>query len=78
MAYQTAKAIGSMATVLYGKVDAIGLTGGLAKSKKFVSIIKERISFIAEVSVFPGEQEMRALVLGALRVLNGEEKVKVY
>jgi len=78
MAYQTAKAIGSLATVLHGKVDAIGLTGGLARSEKFISIIRERISFIATVFVYPGEQEMRALVLGALRILNGEEKVKVY
>jgi len=78
MAYQIAKEIGAMATVLSGDVDAIGLTGGLARSNKFVDIIKNRISFIAPTYIYPGEQEMRALVLGALRVLNGEETAKVY
>ena len=78
MAYQIAKEIGAMATVLSGKVDAIGLTGGMARSEKFVDSIKQRTSFIAPVYIYPGEQEMRALALGALRVINGEEKVKTY
>lgn len=78
MAYQVAKEIGAISAVLYGKVDAIGITGGLAKSKKFTDLIKERIAFIAPVHIFPGEQEMRALILGALRVLHKEEDVKIY
>ncbi len=78
MAYQIAKEIGAMATVLKGKVDAIVLTGGLAKSKMLTNWITERVSFIAPVIVFPGEDEMRALALGVLRVLRGEEPTKEY
>jgi butyrate kinase len=78
MAYQIAKEIGAMATVLKGKVDAIVLTGGLANSKMLVDWITERVSFIAPVLVFPGEDEMRALALGVLRVLRGEEQAKEY
>lgn len=78
MAYQVAKEIGAQATVLSGKVDAIGVTGGLAKSEKFSGLVQGRVEFIAPVYIFPGEQEMRALVLGALRVLRGEEPVRIY
>ena len=78
MAYQIAKEIGAMATVLKGKVDAVVLTGGLANSKMLVDWITERVSFIAPVLVFPGEDEMRALALGVLRVLRGEEQAKEY
>ncbi|MCD6453726.1 MAG: butyrate kinase [Candidatus Aminicenantes bacterium] len=78
MAYQVAKEIGADATVLKGDVDAIVLTGGLAYSDMFVSWIKERVSFIAPVLVYPGEDEMRALACGALRVLRGEEQPLEY
>lgn len=78
MAYQVAKEIAAMASVLKGKVDAIALTGGIAKSKKFVGIIKERVGFISSLYIYPGEQEMRALANGALRVLKGEEEIKEY
>ena len=73
MAYQTAKGIGELATVTCGKIDAIALTGGVANSKCFTDMITERVSFIAPVYVFPGENEMEALAFGAFRVLNGEE-----
>ena len=78
MAYQIAKEIGACAAVLKGNVDAISITGGLAQSKQFVNLIAERVKFIAPVHIFPGEQEMRALALGALRVLRGEEEAKIY
>jgi len=78
MAYQVAKEIGADATVLKGDVDAIVLTGGLAYSDMFVGWIKERVSFIAPVLVYPGEDEMRALACGALRVLRGEEQPLEY
>jgi len=78
MAYQIAKEIGALATVLKGQVDAITLTGGLAFSERFSNLIKESVNFIAPLFVIPGEQEMRALALGGLRVLKGEEAVKVY
>jgi butyrate kinase len=78
MAYQIAKEIGAMSTVINGKADVIVLTGGMAYSNKLVELIRERVEFIAPVHVFPGEQEMKALALGALRVLKGEEKAKTY
>ena len=78
MAYQVAKEIGAMSTVLFGKVDAIALTGGVAKSERFVELIKKRVSHLAPVFVFPGEEEMKALAFGALRVLRGEEQAKTY
>ena len=78
MVYQIAKEIGAMATTLYGKVDAIVLTGGIAHSERLVNLIKERVKFLSSVLVFPGEDEMEALTLGALRVLSGEEKAKEY
>ncbi len=78
MAYQVAKEIGAGATVLKGQVDAIIITGGLARSDMFVGWVKERVSFIAPVKVYPGEDEMRALAMGVLRVLRGEEEAKEY
>ncbi|MBM4762228.1 butyrate kinase [Bacillus sp. B15-48] len=78
MAYQVAKEIGAASAVLYGKVDAIVLTGGLAYGKEFVNEISERVNWIADVLVHPGENELHALAEGALRVLSGEEQSKIY
>ena len=78
MAYQVAKEAGAMATVLKGKVDSVVITGGLARSELFVKWIEERVSFIAPVFVFPGEDELRALAQGAFRVLKGEEEARKY
>ncbi|MCX7828053.1 MAG: butyrate kinase [Thermanaerothrix sp.] len=79
MAYQTAKWIGKMAAVLKGQVDGIVLTGGLAYDNDYmVPWIKEMVEFIAQVFVFPGGDEERALAMGGLRVLRGEETPKVY
>lgn len=74
MAYQIAKGIGELATVVKGDVDGVILTGGLAYSKILTEWIKERVEFIGEVIIIPGENEMEALTFGALRVLRGEEK----
>ncbi|MRX73148.1 butyrate kinase [Bacillus lacus] len=78
MAYQIAKEIGSASTVLKGKVDAIVLTGGLSYGKDFVKDISSYIDWIADVIVYPGENELQALAEGALRVLSGEESAKQY
>ncbi len=78
MCYQIAKEIGSCATVISGAVDAIVLTGGLAYDQLLVDEISGRTKFIAPVMVYPGEDEMESLALGALRVLNGEETAKTY
>ena len=78
MAYQIAKEIGAMATVLNGHLDAILLTGGLAGSALLMDKVKTRVEFLAPVEVLPAVEEMRALVLGGLRVLRGEEAAELY
>jgi len=78
MAYQVAKEIGAAATILKGQIDAIILTGGIAYANEFVNMIRDRVSFISLVMVYPGEEEMLALCEGALRVLKGEEVEKIY
>jgi butyrate kinase len=78
MCYQISKEISAMAAVLYGEVDAVILTGGLAYSRRLVDLIKKRVKFIAPVKVVAGEYEMLALAQGAYRVISGEEKAKVY
>lgn len=78
MAYQVAKDIGAMATVLEGEIDAVVLTGGLAHSEMLTTAIRRRVSFLGSVFVFPGEDEMLALAEGGIRALRGEETVKNY
>jgi butyrate kinase len=70
--YQVAKAIGEMATVLKGQIDAIILTGGIARSEQIVNDIRERISFLAPVEVYAGEDEMAAMALNAQLMLDGD------
>lgn len=76
--YQVCKDVGAMSTVLKGKVDRIILTGGIAYSPVVVKAITERVSWISEMTVYGGEDELLALTQGTLRVLNGEEEAKVY
>ncbi len=78
MAYQIAKGIGEMSTVLEGAVDAIILTGGMAYSEMLTKWIKSRVKYIAPVHIIAGENEMSALAKGTLRVLNHEEEVREY
>ncbi len=75
---QVAKNIGSMSCVLKGKVDQIIITGGIAYDKVVVSGLKDRVGFIAPITVYPGEDELLALAQGALRVMNGEEEAMTY
>lgn len=76
--HQVAKDIGSMACVLKGQVDQIILTGGIAYSADVVDYLKKSAEWIAPITVYPGEDELLALAQGALRVMNGEEKVCEY
>ncbi len=77
MALATAKNIAKIAPSAYGKIDYIVLTGGLAYSKRFTDMVRERVGFLAPIELIPGENEMIALAQGALRVLNGEEEAKL-
>ncbi len=76
--YNVAKEVGAMAAVLKGKVDAILLTGGVAKGKGLMKDLTEYIEFIAPVKVYPGEDEMAALAMNGFAVLEGREEAKVY
>ncbi len=76
--YQIGKEIGACAAAMCGKVDQIILTGGIAYGKDTVAAINKYISWIAPVTVYPGEDELLALTEAALRVLTGEEEAKVY
>jgi butyrate kinase len=77
-AYQISKEIGAASTVLCGKVDRIILTGELAYSQKLVKKIMERVNWIADMIIYPGENELQSLVEGTLRVLRKEENPKEY
>jgi butyrate kinase len=78
MVYQLRKAVGAMVAVLDGDVDAVLLTGGMARSERLVSALTPHLMWIAPVHVYPGEDELRALAEGALRVLTGEENAREY
>ncbi len=77
-AYNVVKWIGSMAAVLGGNVDAILLTGGIAYNTPMMKQIEDMVKFIAPVRIYPGEDEMGALAMNGLAVLDGKEDVKVY
>ncbi len=78
MAYQIGKAIGGCAAVLKGKVNGIILTGGIAHNEMVVNYIKEMVDFLAPVAVYPGEDEMTALMQNALSVLKNQLECKIY
>jgi len=78
MAYQVAKEVGAMSTVLSCNVDGILITGGIAYDKYFVNQVISYVHRIAPVHVYPGEDEMKALAMNAIRVVKGETKAKIY
>ena len=78
MAYQIAKEIGAMATVLLGRVDALLITGGMAHSGRLVAAVQAAAGWITPARVYPGEDELQALADGVLRVLCGEEPALEY
>ena len=78
MIYQIAKSVGAASVVLSGHVDAILLTGGIAHSDYIVSRLRQRVSFLAPVHVYPGEDELEALALNALGALRGELDIQIY
>jgi len=76
--YQIAKAVGGCAAALRGGVDAIILTGGMARDEYLVEKLSSYVSWIAPISVQAGEFEMEALAAGAIRVMDGQEEGKTY
>ncbi|MCK5168696.1 MAG: butyrate kinase [Bacteroidales bacterium] len=78
VAYQLGKEVCSLSTVLRGNVDAILFTGGMAYDKILIDYVKEMVSFIAPIIVYPGEDEMEALAMNGRMVMNGEIEPKIY
>lgn len=78
IAYQVAKEIGALSTVLEGEIDGILITGGLAQSQYIIDEIIKRVKHLGNVSVYPGENEMSALAMNGYMVLRGEIEVKEY
>lgn len=78
MCYNISKQIGAMAAALCGRVDGILLTGGIAFNGPVVEYVGQHCSFIAPVTVYPGENELESLAQNALFVLRGEETPKIY
>jgi butyrate kinase len=78
LSYQIGKEIGAMATVLNGHVDAIILTGGMANERTLIESIKTMVGFIADVVVYPGEDELKSLAFNGLLALNGMIDIKTY
>ena len=67
-----------MAAVLRFDVDAIVYTAGMAYQESFCNDITAYVGRIAPVIRLPGEEEMRSLAEGALRVLRGEQEAGIY
>ncbi len=78
LVYQVAKEIGALSCAVSGEIDAIVLTGGLAKSNLITNAITKKVKFIADVMIFGGEFELEALVESSLMALKGMEKIKEY
>ena len=80
MAYQVAREITARIPAFDGEpVDQILITGGIARCKPTVDYIKRCLAGLPiGVTLYPGENEMLALVQGTLRVLTGREQAKTY
>ncbi len=73
-----AKYVAALAADVCGKADAIILTGGIANNRDMMADIESRVSFIAPVAVYPGENELVSLADNGYMVLSGEVETKTY
>ncbi|MFB3852930.1 MAG: butyrate kinase [Vicinamibacterales bacterium] len=80
MTYQIARWITSLLPAFEGEpLDRVILTGGMARSSRLVEAVTRGVSALScGVTVYPGENEMYALVKGALRVLDRKEQARRY
>lgn len=78
MIYHVAKAIASEGAVLCGKIDAILITGGMARSKYIIDRLHKYLDYLAPMHVYPGEDELDALAQNAYAVLSGKREAKPY
>lgn len=78
MGIRMAGCIGEVSAIAKGGVDQIILAGGIAQSEYITGIIKEHVSYIAPVVLYPGEFEMEFFAGFGLDVLTGVEKPLAY
>ena len=79
MAYKISKTISALAAPVAGKVDGIVITGGLAYSETFTSLISSNIKFLTNnIFVYPGEDELQAMADGVILGLKGEIEIHNY
>ena len=76
--YQIAKEIGACIAASQGRAQGIGITGGIAHSKRLTDDLESYVATLADYHVFPGESEMEALAEGFYRMYDGEEDVLNY
>jgi len=76
--FQVAKEIGREAAALRGRFDAIIITGGIAHSERFIGDLKDYISFLGPVAVYPGEGEMQALADAGFLAVDGRVPIREY
>ena len=73
-----AKYIVSQGAVVDGKVDVIILTGGVAYSKDITDAITKKVSWLAPVKVYPGENELESLAENGYIILSGQTRIHTY
>jgi butyrate kinase len=78
LAYQIAKEIGSMATVLICEVDAILIMGAILNNKFFTDELTRRIHRIGPVSIYPVVNDMDSLAINGNKIMTGEAEVLIY
>ncbi len=83
LAYNIAKDVGAMASVLHGpgrvnSLAAVVLAGGMARSGRLVRELEARLKFLAPVLAVSGLEEMEVMAEGAFRALSGRAAVKEY
>ena len=78
MIYQTARRLSSLAPATNGNVDAIILTGAIAHSEYVCNGLKQRLSYLAPIFIYPGEDELTALAHNAYRAMTGQQEIKTY
>lgn len=63
---------------LRGNIDAIILTGGIARDTYFVDLLRSWIEWIGPIVLIPGEDEMGSLATNAFGAIDGSLPVMYY
>ncbi|MCR5017302.1 MAG: butyrate kinase [Bacteroidales bacterium] len=73
-----AKYIVAQGALVEGHVDVIILTGGVAYSQDITDAITKKVSWLAPVKVYPGENELESLAENGYIILAGATKIHTY